>query len=169
MSFGEFSGEPVARWITQSPKATDRNMQLTELFWFERDNRRWSAPANTVTDGGPLWSILGSPFTGDYRRAAIVHDAACKDTTVPRSEADRLFYYACRAGHCSWLQAVELYIGVRIGSILPDVRDWSALSSNQQVEPNAAARTAIASIKATFRMVRVDVVQAAQGHELPIL
>ena len=40
--------------------------------------RKWTVPVGTKTDGAsiprPLWSIIGSPFTGKYVKAAVIHD-----------------------------------------------------------------------------------------------
>ncbi|MDO1558660.1 DUF1353 domain-containing protein [Brevundimonas sp. 2R-24] len=121
--FGVFSGEPLAQWLT-APSG-GRMMKLLEAFTFTeaRTGRLWSAPAGFVVDGASipraLWSIVGSPYTGNYRRASIVHDKACVDfpTDGPeRKAADVMFQAACRAGGCGAFQASILYAGVRIGS-----------------------------------------------------
>ena len=96
-------------------------MSLIEDFWYlDPNGRKWPAPKGSIINGAsipaPLWSTVGSPYTGDYRRASIVHDVACKDQTVNRKEADVMFYNACLAGGCSLAQAKLLYTGVRIGA-----------------------------------------------------
>jgi hypothetical protein len=66
-----------------------------------------------------LWTSVGSPYTGNYRRASIVHDVACvaaSGNPGKRREADRMFFQACRAGGCSIAEATILYVGVRIGA-----------------------------------------------------
>jgi len=128
MSFGSFSGNPKTEWLSE-PEA-DRRMKLLEDFWYEDpDGRRWVAKAGCCIDGAsipaPLWSIVGSPYTGEYRRASIVHDIACEDPGVPRKDADRMFYFACLAGGCTPRQARLLYTGVRIGAWTAEIRDWS--------------------------------------------
>jgi hypothetical protein len=118
----QFSGQPTTRWLTE-PRA-DRNMVTLEDFWFiDSAGKKWDAPANSKVDGASiprfLWSIVGSPYTGDYRRASIVHDVACERATgqeAARREADRMFFEACRAGGCSKWDATILYIGVRFGA-----------------------------------------------------
>src|SRR5207247_9186795 len=75
-----------------------------------------------------LESLECSPYTGDYRRASIVHDKACDDAsgnTTARRKADRMFYHACRAGGCSIQEATLLYIGVIMGGVWPLVPAWS--------------------------------------------
>src|SRR6266446_3380743 len=98
-------------------------MRLTKAFSFEDPSHKiWLAPKNAVIDGASipraLWTLVGSPYTGDYRRASIVHDKACDDAvnnSTARRAADRMFYHACRAGGCSIEDATLLYVGVRIG------------------------------------------------------
>jgi hypothetical protein len=117
---GSFSGNPKTEWLTESD-GSDRNMSLLEDFWYDDPNgKRWLASYESVINGAsiprPLWSTVGSPFTDDYRRASIVHDVACNDRNVKREDADKMFYEACLAGGCSYLQAKLLYAGVRIGT-----------------------------------------------------
>jgi hypothetical protein len=119
MSNGEFSGNPRTEWL--SDKGDDRDMRMLEDFWYiDPNGRRWDAPAGTVVNGASiprtLWSSVGSPYTGDYRRAALVHDAAVGVEAVVRAEADTMFYFACLCGGCSVLQAKLLYAGVRLGA-----------------------------------------------------
>ena len=120
MTNGIFSGNPKTEWLT-SAVSPDRDMKLLENFSYDDPSgRKWLAPANSVINGASipvaLWSTVGSPYTGDYRCASIVHDVACDDPTVIRKEADKMFYFACLAGGCSLGQARMLYVGVRIGS-----------------------------------------------------
>jgi hypothetical protein len=119
MSNGTFSGNPKTEWL--SDKGGDRDMRMLEAFWYiDPAGRRWEAPAGTVVNGASiprtLWSTVGSPYTGDYRRAALVHDAAVGSPGVLRADADTMFYFACLAGGCSLVQAKMLYAGVRIGA-----------------------------------------------------
>lgn len=117
-----FSGDPRTIWTTED--GADRRMELIEDFWFkDRKDLRWDAAARTLIDGAsiprPLWSLVGSPYTGDYRRASIVHDVACVvagNDGAARKKADKMFFEACRAGGCSPWEATILYIGVRIGA-----------------------------------------------------
>ena len=117
---GSFSGNPKTEWLVDK-NGDDRDMALLEDFWYlDPSGRKWEAPKGSVINGvsipRPLWSMVGSPYTDDYRRASIVHDVACDDQTVQRKDADVMFYHACLAGGCSFFQAKLLYAGVRIGA-----------------------------------------------------
>ena len=119
MSNGLFSGNPKTEWL--SDKGDDRDMRVMEAFWYiDPDGRRWDVAAGTIINGASiprtLWSSVGSPYTGDYRRAALVHDAAVGREGVLRQEADTMFHFACLSGGCSMLQAKLLYAGVRLGT-----------------------------------------------------
>ncbi len=119
MANNSFSGEPSAIWLTEP--GPDRRMKLlVEFIYRDPRGRFWRAPINSVVDGASipraLWTSVGSPYTGDYRRASIVHDVACATPGVNRKLADKMFYEACLCGGCSILLAKLLYAGVRIGA-----------------------------------------------------
>jgi hypothetical protein len=162
--FGRFSGDPLTRWIA-TPKAPDRDMELLEDFSYtDPDQRLWLAPQGRTVNGASipeaLWTLVGSPYTGDYRNASIVHDIACEDanTKAKRKAADRMYYFACRCGGCSKRQAIVQYIGVRIGAWFPFVRRW------QPLRVRAATKSAVliqdaaaASLIGTFYEIAADI------------
>jgi len=118
--YGKFSGNPKTEWLSNAT-SPDRDMKLLEDFSYTDPNGRiWPAPMGSVVNGAsiprPLWSLVGSPYTEDYRNASVVHDVACDDPAVDRAEADEMFYYACLAGGCNKGQARALYLGVRVGA-----------------------------------------------------
>ena len=102
----------------------------------------WRAPADSVVDGASipraLWTVVGSPYTGDYRRASIVHDVACDEAggnKRKRRAADRMFFHGCRAGGCSIWESTVLYLGVRVGAAVSDVPVWHAAASIETAGP----------------------------------
>lgn len=118
-NYGRFSGRPKTEWIDDT--GADRAMRLIEDFWYEDPKgRRWLAPKTSIINGASipesLWFIVGTPYTGGYRRASVVHDVACMTASILREDADTMFYWACLAGGCSFLHAKLLYAGVRIGA-----------------------------------------------------
>ncbi len=126
MLYGSFSGNPKTEWLCD--EVDDSNMRMLEAFWYtDPQGRRWDAPKGSITNGASiprtLWSSIGSPYTGHYRRAAIVHDIALQTPGVSRDEADTMFYFACAAGGCPLIDSKLLYAGVRIGT-------WSAATRN---------------------------------------
>ncbi|MET3453801.1 DUF1353 domain-containing protein [Pseudomonas kilonensis] len=79
-----------------------------ELFWL--------APKDTITDGASIprvaWSVIGAPFEGQYRKAAIIHDVACVERTRDWRATHRAFYTAMRAAGVGETQAKIMYAAV---------------------------------------------------------
>jgi hypothetical protein len=128
MEYGSFSGNPKTEWLCEH--GDDRNMCLLEAFWYiDPQGRRWEAPKGSITNGASiprtLWSSIGSPYTGNYRRASIIHDVAIRTLGIVRSDADTMFYSACMAGGCMLMESKLLYAGVRIGTWATVTRDFA--------------------------------------------
>jgi hypothetical protein len=174
VSHGQFSGEPRTLWLTADGKP-DRQMQLLDDFWFiDPRNRKWRTPAEYVVDGASipraLWTVVGSPYTGDYRRASIVHDKACDDAAHDagaRRAADRMFYHACRAGGCSVKEAILLYIGVRIGALKPVVPAWRAERTieSEDDEPRVVRTAFEHRLEADFQLAADDVLRRGETDD----
>jgi hypothetical protein len=163
MSHGEFSGDPRTLWVTEGDEP-DRTMRLLEDFWFiDPQQKEWRTRAIYPIDGASipraLWTVVGSPYTGDYRRASIVHDKACDDAQgnpAARRAADRMFFHACRAGGCSISAATLLYIGVRIGALSPLVAAWHE-GATAAAEPRASRTAGEKRLEADFELAAREV------------
>lgn len=134
---GSFSDNPKTEWLVD-PGSMDRDMKLLEDFWYiDPSGKKWLAPKGSIINGASipasLWTAIGSPYTGDYRRASIVHDVACDDKTISRKDADNMFYYACLAGGCSYQQTYVLYAGVCLGTWASNsfLSDFFSVTSSQ--------------------------------------
>jgi hypothetical protein len=172
MAHGTFTGDPEAVWLTER-RAPDRGMRLLAPFSF-RDpaGKAWAVPVNHVVNGASipraLWTLVGSPYTGDYRRASIVHDKACDDArgnSRARRAADRMFYHACRAGGCSVAGATLLYIGVRIGALAPSVPAWRQASTSAREGPRLRRTAAEERLEADFRLVADRVLEEGETDD----
>lgn len=116
---GQFSGNPKTEWLPDG-----RNMKLLEDFSYtDPTGMVWLAPSGSITDGASipsfLWSVVGGPFEGKYRIAAIVHDVVCANhrTIEERKAGDRMFREACLCAGCTEAEAGILYAGVTMGSL----------------------------------------------------
>lgn len=172
MNHGTFSGEPVTRWLTEPDD--DRRMQLLELFRFQDPaGEFWDASVGSTVDGAsiprPLWTLVGSPYTGDYRRASVVHDVACARAGTDRSRrraADRMFYHACRAGDCGVRQAILLYLGVRIGAVWPSVPQWASALQVAESGPRLSRSAAEDRMEADFRRAGEMVLAGGEDDDI---
>ncbi len=140
-----FSGKPLTRWNGT------RDMTLEEDFYYiDGLGKKWLAKKGSCLNGATiprfLWSAVGSPYTGKYRRASIIHDVAIGELCNPdvskseRKKGDRMFYSACRHDGCSRRFAAILYIGVRFGS-------WSSKLSS--IFKNSSASIDFEEIRTT--------------------
>jgi len=112
-----FEGEVQTQWLTTDEP--NRQMRLLAQFIFvDQNGTRWEANIGDVIDGASipqfLWSLVGSSFVGDYRRASVLHDVACDQKTRPSKDVHRMFYEAMRADGVSEEQALEFYTAVRL-------------------------------------------------------
>ena len=77
----------------------------------------WKAPKDSKVNGASippvLWSSIGSPFVGDYRRASVVHDVACDTRKQPHEAVHLMFYNAMRADGVGWIKANAMYQAVK--------------------------------------------------------
>lgn len=110
--WGRFEGRVLATWDDDG-----RDMTLAAAFaYIDRAGVRWDAPAGSVVNGASIprafWSLIGSPFTGRFRNASVVHDVACVERARPWRQVHRMFYEACRCGRTGVVQAKTMYYAV---------------------------------------------------------
>ena len=110
-AWGSFEGRVAAEWTGP------RNMRLTRDFTYvDPRGKRWTAPRGAVIDGASipqfLWSFIGSPFTGSYRDASVVHDYYCDTMREDWRAVHRMFYHAMRARGVSERRAKWMFAAV---------------------------------------------------------
>jgi hypothetical protein len=102
----------VARWEDDG-----RSMTLVEPFaYVDPRASRWPAPAGAVVNGASIprafWSLIGGPFSGEFRDASVVHDVACETRDRPWRAVHAMFYEACRCGGVGAIKAKTMYYAV---------------------------------------------------------
>jgi hypothetical protein len=108
----KFSGLVRTEWLSDG-----RNMVALEPFTYrDAANVDWTAPRGTVTDGASIpqafWSLIGGPYEGAYRDAALLHDYQCCVKQRPWRAVHRMFYEAMLArGEAQW-RAKLMYFAV---------------------------------------------------------
>lgn len=112
---GEFSGT-----LKLEPLPDGINMAVLETYSYtDAEQHTLSAVPGFKTDGASiprvLWSIVGSPYTGKYLGAAVIHDVGCDTHKYSWQITHRMFYTAMRRLGVSDSYAKLLYWGVRLG------------------------------------------------------
>jgi Protein of unknown function (DUF1353) len=126
-AFGAVAQESRGRFIgdlTATMLDDGRNMRVKEPFTYVDSNgERWDVPAGTETDGASVprafW-VAYPPFTGKYRRAAVVHDYYCQTQERGWKVTHNVFYDAMLASGVDQntakaMWAAVYYMGPRWG------------------------------------------------------
>lgn len=107
-----FEGVPVVELLPDGI-----NIKLrSELTFYDPQEVRWSVPPDAVVDGASIpsafWTVVGSPLTGRYRDASIIHDWFCDKRTRTWQATHRVFYDAMIVSGVDPFQAKVMYYGV---------------------------------------------------------
>lgn len=119
---GQFSGDVHAKFLSDG-----RYMELLEELRFtDSRGKTWTARKGERFNGAsipkPLWSVVGGPYEGAYRDAAVIHDIACEKPPLPSTwqevhlafydamlarkvdpeKAKRFYTAVLLSGHCRW-------------------------------------------------------------------
>ena len=108
-----FTNTVKTEWLEGNP----RDMRLIEeVIFIDKTEFHWIAPANSIIDGASipaiLWSIIGSPFVGLYRRASVIHDVYCVNKILPHELVHQMFFDAMIEDGVDEAQAQAMYIAV---------------------------------------------------------
>ena len=92
-------------------------MRLIEEFAFlDADGQAWRAPKGHVISDACIpavfRSIVGLPFEGKQRRAAVLHDYFCQARANPWRDVHRMFYRANLAAGIEETEAKIMYMAV---------------------------------------------------------
>lgn len=116
-AFGAIRGDLVVRLLDDGLRVRVEE----ELTYTDPMGRVWTVPAGYISDGASipksLWSVVGGPFEGRYRVAALFHDIECEKghwgiCQVPSAEIHRMFYNAMRCSGVPDDQARLLWTAV---------------------------------------------------------
>lgn len=109
---GHFTGPLDLRMSGNGRTAT----LLAPFGFVDQTDKTWLAPKGVTVDGASipeiLWSVVGSPWTGKYREASVIHDYYCETRTDTWQNVHRVFYDAMLVNGVSELQAKIMYAAV---------------------------------------------------------
>ena len=110
--FGSFQGPFDVRMLPDG-----RNMMLLrDVTYIDRSGHPWTAPKGAINNGASiprsLWTIIGAPFSGKYRNAAVIHDHFCDVQTRGWKKTHLAFYYASRTAGVTRPMAKTMYYAV---------------------------------------------------------
>lgn len=109
-----FIGKLETSWLDDQ---NEREFQLLRDFaYVDPTGKLWLAEKDTVVNGASIprafWSAVGSPASGPYRRAAVIHDAYCLKKTESWEATHEAFYQACLSDGLSEWKSRVMYLAV---------------------------------------------------------
>lgn len=117
---GRFHGKVVTIWLDSHGEA--RRMKLhpdTDLVFVRPTEEVITARAGLEFDGASIptfaWPLIGSPFTGKYRKAAVIHDTLCYVKDRPYREAHWVFRECLRALGVGRFRSRLMYLALLLG------------------------------------------------------
>lgn len=130
-----FYGRPFSfKW--DDPKSREMTL-LSDMGFVDAAGQDWAVKAPFSTDGASIpraaWTIIGGPFEGPHRDAAIVHDYYCVHRVMPWRKVHRMFYEASLNAGTDIITAKVMYAAVYLAG-----PRWGELGG-QTRGPGAAA------------------------------
>lgn len=112
---GQFEGV-----LTLRPEPDGRNMTVVDKFSYtDWEGHTLVALPGFVSDGATIprvaWTVLGGPWDGKYRKAAVIHDVGCVSHKYSWKITDRLFYEAMLDSEVEKPVALTMYYAVLVG------------------------------------------------------
>jgi hypothetical protein len=110
-----------------SPLDDGKNWRVLEDFYYDTDVVLSGANHNQVvvekgftTDFAsiprPLWTVVGAPAEGKYRKIAVVHDKLYRTKGLAtKAQADAVLLEGMKFCGVNWAQRYAIYWGVRVG------------------------------------------------------
>jgi hypothetical protein len=134
---GKFVGKVIVEWLDD--KSGHQAMRLVEDFAYEdAAGQVWLAPKQQVIDGSsipPIFrSLVGPPFSGGYRQAAVVHEAQSAARSEQWRHVRRMFYDASLANGIAEPDAKVMYM-----ALYAEAPRWEPRSSSCFNHCHAAA------------------------------
>lgn len=115
MGKNQFSGPIRAEWCDDG---SDDMILLETCYFLDSRGVLWVAPAGRRINGASiprvLWSLVGHPYSGDGRRASVLHDCGYEDHYHSREETDRMYLEAMIADDVDPWEANRNYNAVRM-------------------------------------------------------
>jgi len=112
-TWGRFSGPIETRWEDDGLTM----VLLNELRYTDPYGEVWIAPVGARVNGASIprafWGVIGSPFTGKYRNASVLHDVAYTEQSRPWEDVDRMFYNAMRCSGVGVTKSKTMYYALR--------------------------------------------------------
>jgi len=109
-----FEGEVDLRFLSDG-----RHAEVLQDFRFiDTDGVIFKADKGQIVNGASIprvfWRLIGSPFVGNYRKSAVVHDCEYKSKTKTRKQVDKGFLHSMKLEGVGRIKRKVMYRMVRL-------------------------------------------------------
>jgi Protein of unknown function (DUF1353) len=91
---------------------------IDRMVFIDINCEPWVVPAGAIVNGASiprfLWRVIGSPLTGKYRNASILHDYYCVIRNRPSPQVHAMFYDKMREDGVAPMKAFAMWLAVRL-------------------------------------------------------
>lgn len=112
---GQFIGKSEGEWINRADSAR-RIKLLTDFGYVDAKGKTWLVVSGSLIDETSIpqfvWKRVGTPLTGEYRDAAIIHNYYCKSWKENWYFTHQMFYEACLSSGLPQVKAKLLFAAV---------------------------------------------------------
>jgi hypothetical protein len=121
---GKFKGDLVVTFFSaetgDNPPRRVELIQLLKPFGYtDSAGVDWDVPEGAISDGASIpdwfWAMVGGPFSGPYRDAAVIHDHYCLIQTRKWEDVHKVFYEAALNRGTDETLAKTMYAAVLLG------------------------------------------------------
>ena len=157
---GEFKGDLVVQFFSGKSgdgKPIELIMLLQPFGYKDSKGRDWDVPSGYLSNGASipasLWAILGGPFSGPYRDAAVIHDYFCETQDRPWKDVHEMFLEAAVSRGTDVSLAKTMYAGILFGGPRwgdQQSRTYDGLVLKAQTTPTGATTTVAGDGKLPF-------------------
>jgi Protein of unknown function (DUF1353) len=172
-SNNSFKGIVQAEFILPAkPDDNFRDMKLLNSFGFvDPRGVSWDVPAGYVTNGASvpwgLWNIVGGPFDGPYRDAAVLHDYYTDFKVRTWEDTHRMYYEASIARGVSESRAGVMYAGLLVGADRWDPpKSGAVVPKKAQMVPNQPFQLAQVPPPATNKAIAPGATPSSNQQQL---
>lgn len=106
-----FNNDIVGKFVDSS------RFELIESIAYVNSELEITVKAGFISDMASIpkmfWGIIGSPFEGKYRKAALIHDGLYGSHWLTKKESDALFLEMMKVNGVSWLKRYTMYYAVK--------------------------------------------------------
>lgn len=150
---GVFAGDLVLKALPDG-----RNMEVLSTFSYtDSQGHTLTADKGFVSDGASIpraaWSIIGGPWDGPYRNAAVIHDVGCVSHKYTWQDTDRIFLEAMLDSGVARVQALTMYYAVLVGG-----PRWAVVSVNKAKSSNEVDHEVASELSRLSKIQRSEAV-----------